>query len=294
MRRALLSVWRVELCPVPENQDRDMLRNYANLVIGKVMFKTKNVHRLIWGAAFGLLVSNTTALQAHGQALPAPKKHAFMTTTDHTRLMADVYAAPGETAHPCVILLHQLGRTSADMMPLVEPLRAEGFTVVNLDMRGHGSSDSRLTGGKFPYTKFTNADWEQLPNDLRVVIRNMVTVPNIDVQKFALIGASIGANASIIQARLASNVEAVVLLSPGLDFHGLKPDESMAKYHRPVLLVAAKDDQYSADSALKLSKMSTKASLDLLPNGGHGSQMFAAHPELPKQIASWLKKAMPK
>lgn len=256
------------------------------------MFKNKIVHRIVVGAALALTGGVMFPKPACADSPPAPRKHAFI-TNDKTRLMADIYAAPGEKAHPCVILLHQLGRTSADMVPLVAPLLAEGFTVVNLDMRGHGTSQDRLTG-TVPYTKFTAADWEQLPYDLRVVLRNMVTVPNIDVQKFALIGASIGANASIMQARLASNVEAAVLISPGLEYHGLKPAESMAKYHKPVLLIAAKDDAYSADSATKLSKMNTKSSLDLIPRGGHGSQLLAAHPELAKQIATWLHTAMPK
>ncbi|RTL44124.1 MAG: alpha/beta fold hydrolase [Candidatus Melainabacteria bacterium] len=257
------------------------------------MLKYKTVQRLVWGLLLGLSASTTWSAAALADSLPAPRRHAFV-ASDRTRLMAEIYSAPGDKAHPCVILVHQLGRTNADMKPLVAPLVAEGFTVVNLDMRGHGASQSRLTGGNFPYTKFTNADWQQLPFDLRVVLKNMVTVPNIDVQKFALVGASIGANASIIQARLASNVEAVVMLSPGVDFHGLKPAESMAGYHKPVLLVAAKDDTYSAESATQLSKMNKKSSLDILPQGGHGSQMFAAHPELAKQIATWLHKAMSK
>jgi|688.fasta_scaffold114634_5 predicted alpha/beta-fold hydrolase len=256
------------------------------------MLKTKIVQRLILSALVGSLVGASMAVAAFADSPPVPKKHAFI-TADRTRLMADIYAAPGEKAHPCVILLHQLGRSNADMVPLIKPLLAEGFTVVNLDMRGHGTSNTRLTGA-MPYTKFTNADWAQLPLDLRVVKENMITVPNIDVQKFVLIGASIGANAAIMQSDMASNVVAAVLLSPGMDFHGLKPAESMTGYHKPVLIVAAKDDAYSADSAAKLSKMNKRASLDILPNGGHGYQMFVAHPELAKQIATWLHNAMPK
>jgi pimeloyl-ACP methyl ester carboxylesterase len=260
--------------------------------MGKVMFKRKIVQRIIWGAIFGLLASWSMPVTAFADSPPMFKKHAFI-TADKTRLMADIYSAPGDKAHPCVILLHQLGRNNGDMVPLIQPLLAEGFTVVNLDMRGHGASVNRLTGN-VPYNKFTDADWAQLPFDLRVVRDNLITVPNIDVQKFAVIGASIGANASIIQARMAANIAAAVLLSPGMDFHGLKPAEAMAGYHKPVLLVAAKDDVYSADSALKLSKMNSKSTLDILPNGGHGYQMFVAHPELAKQIATWLHNAMPK
>jgi len=91
----------------------------------------------------------------------------------------------------------------------------------------------------------------------------------------------------------APNVKAVVLLSPGLDFHGLQPAGAMVAFNKPALIVAAKDDAYSADSGLKLSKMDKYSSFDLLPQGGHGSRMILVHPELAKQIATWLHKAMP-
>ncbi|MBI2809245.1 MAG: alpha/beta fold hydrolase [Candidatus Melainabacteria bacterium] len=254
------------------------------------MFKNKVVSRIICGSILSLIACSTAVPMVSAEGLPKPRKHTFL-APDDTRLVADIYAAKSAGVHPCVVLLHQLGKTNADMVPLVAPLLDEGFTVVNLDMRGHGISQGRMNA-TIPYTKFTNSDWAQLPSDLHLVLHNIITIPNVDKQQLALVGASIGANASIIEAQNSASVKAVVALSPGLDFHGLKPGDVMTNLHKPALIIAARDDAYSADSGLKLSKMDKNSSFDLLPKGGHGSQMFAAHPELPKQIATWLHKAM--
>ncbi|MBS1956765.1 MAG: alpha/beta fold hydrolase [Cyanobacteria bacterium SZAS-4] len=254
------------------------------------MLKNKVFCRIIWGSVLSVAACSAAVQTALAESSSAPHKQTFL-AADDTRLIADIYPAKGAKAHPCAILLHQLGKTNADMVPLIAPLLAEGFAVVNLDMRGHGSSQARKNV-TIPFTKFTNSDWAQLPTDLNLIVQNISTVPNIDKQQLALIGASIGSNASIIEGQSAPGVKAVVALSPGLDFHGLKPAAAMTNSRKPTLIVAARDDAYSADSGLKLSKMEKNTSFDLLPNGGHGSQMFAAHPELPKQIATWLHKAM--
>ncbi|CAN5613571.1 hypothetical protein BH10CYA1_BH10CYA1_12730 [soil metagenome] len=254
------------------------------------MLKNKVVRQIIWCSVFSLVACTMAVPLVEAEDLPQARKHTFL-ASDHTRLVADIYPAKSAGVHPCVVLLHQLGKTNADMVPLIAPLLDEGFTVVNLDMRGHGNSQGRMSV-KIPYTKFTNSDWAQLPADLHLVLHNVITIPNVDKQQLALIGASIGANASIIEAQSSASVKAVVALSPGLDFHGLKPAEALTNSHKPVLIVAARDDAYSADSGLKMSKMDKNSSFDLLPKGGHGSQMIAAHPELPKQIATWLHKAM--
>lgn len=254
------------------------------------MLKNKAIRRIIWTTVLSMMALPATVATVRAETLPNPRKQTF-SATDGTRLAADIYSAKTAGVHPCAILLHQLGKTNADMVPLIAPLLSEGFTVVNLDMRGHGMSQGR-TSGTVPFTRFTTSDWAQLPADLQLVVQTMGAVANVDKQHLALIGASIGSNAAIIEGQNAPSVKAIVALSPGLDFHGVKPAPAMTNLHKPALIIAARDDAYSADSGLKLSKMDKNASFDLLPNGGHGSQMFVAHPELPKQIATWLHKAM--
>jgi alpha-beta hydrolase superfamily lysophospholipase len=222
--------------------------------------------------------------------LPTPKKHVFM-TTDRIRLIGDIYTPTAPGLHPAVVLFHQLGKNNADMLPLVAPLLNQGFVVVNVDMRGHGLSLGQ-GAARISYKNFNASDWAKLPSDLHVVLHNVPTIKDVDAKKLAIIGASINANAAIMQGINEPDLQALVLLSPGLDFHGLKPDSAMNSLHKPALIVAAKDDSYSADSGLKLSKMDKNGSFDLLASGGHGGQMLASHPDLNTQIATWLHKAV--
>jgi alpha-beta hydrolase superfamily lysophospholipase len=222
--------------------------------------------------------------------LPVPRKHVFM-STDNTRLIGDVYVPTAAGPHPAVVLFHQLGKNNADMLPLVAPLLEQGFIVVNVDMRGHGLSQGQ-GAARISYKNFNAGDWAKLPSDLHVVLHNVPSIKDVDAKKLAIIGASINANAAIMQGINEPDLQAFVLLSPGLDFHGLKPDSAIKSLHKPALIVAAKDDSYSADSGLKLSKMNKNSSFDLLPSGGHGGQMLASHPDLNKQIATWLHKAV--
>lgn len=236
-----------------------------------------------------LLMLMSTAALAAGPT--PPKRHVFI-TDDNVRLMSDIYIPEGKGQHPAVILLHMLGQSRRDYQPLIAPLLAKGFAVVNLDMRGHGQSTA-LGSSTISYKQFKDEDWAKLPGDTQKVVKNLHTIREIDGTKLAIVGASIGANAALIAADGDEVVKALILLSPGLDFHKLKPAEHMSRIRRPVLIIAAKDDPYSADSAKKLCQLApATCRTNILPSGGHGTAMLVSHPELNAQIADWLQKAV--
>lgn len=71
----------------------------------------------------------------------------------------------------------------------------------------------------------------------------------IDLGQVAVIGASIGCNVAVLAAAESQTIRALVLLSPGLDYRGIKTKEAMRGYGgRPILVVAAAADTYSAKS----------------------------------------------
>jgi len=107
-----------------------------------------------------------------------------------------------------------------------------------------------------------------------------------------LVGASIGANLAIQYMANHTRIIAGAILSPGLDYRGVKPelfiknlDEDQAIY-----LAASEDDKYSADSAKELYNLAkTAKKLKLLRNAGHGTDMFNANPDLMDEIIDWLR-----
>lgn len=222
------------------------------------------------------------------------KRTKVFNTSNATKIYADVYRQTGQHPHPVALLLHMLGRSRSDYSALIAPLIDKGFSVVAMDFRGHGQSIAGTNRTRLNYEKFSDSDWALLPQDVKTVIQEVNNLPGLQGVPFAIVGASIGANTAIIAASENESVKALVLLSPGLDYHGLKPSIAMTKFKGKTLIVAAKDDGYSAQSSAQLARLKPQAAkLTLFDSGGHGTFMFSSHPELVNQIAVWLNENVP-
>ena len=181
-------------------------------------------------------------------------------------------------ADPGVILLHMLGddRTVWGEVGLAADLVAAGYAVLVVDMRGHGE-----TGGA--------PDWTLAADDLGRVWDDFTARDTVDKARTAVVGASIGANMALRLGADRPDVGAVVLLSPGLDYRGVTTADQLAVYgDRPLLLVASEDDAYSVDSVRALAEAANGAEVQMFENAGHGTNMFAAEPELAALIIGWL------
>ena len=179
---------------------------------------------------------------------------------------------------PGVILLHMLGddRTVWGEVGLAAELVAAGYAVLVVDMRGHGE-----TGGA--------QDWALAADDLGRVWDAFAARDDVDEARTAVVGASIGANMALRLGAERPDVNTLVLLSPGLDYRGVTTEDQLAAYgERPLLLVASEDDPYSADSARVLAEAAGGATVHIFDAAGHGTNMFAAAPELSMLIIDWL------
>jgi dienelactone hydrolase len=178
---------------------------------------------------------------------------------------------------PGVILLHMLwgNRTSWD--DYARQLASAGYAVFTLDMRGHGE-----TGGL--------VNWELAENDIQQIWNNLSTKPDIDPDRMALVGASIGANMALIAGANEKGVRTVVLLSPGLNYAGVTTEAAMEAYgDRPVLIVASQEDTYSANSSSKLEENALgDVKLVMYQDARHGIHMFAEDTGLGELIFEWL------
>ena len=185
-------------------------------------------------------------------------------------------------ADPGIILLHMLGddRTVWGKVGLAADLVAAGYAVLVVDMRGHGE-----TGGA--------QDWTLAADDLGRVWDAFAALETVDESRTAVVGASIGANMALRLGADRADVGAVALLSPGLDYRGVTTEDQLVAYGgRPLLLVTSKDDPYSADSVRALAEVAGGATVQLYENAGHGTNMFAATPELSVLIISWLNEQL--
>ncbi len=198
-------------------------------------------------------------------------------TQDNFRLVADFYKAENFNGSS-LILAHQFQRNRSDWKDLAGLLNDLGFNVIAVDLRGHGESDGKLA-------EFFDDDYRRMVFDIKTAVDFVKSKQ--PRTKIGLLGASIGAN-TVINAAVQYGADAVVALSPGLDYHGIIPE--MGDYAGPLLMVATTGDQYSEQSAQKLIKKSQSKDKQLLELAGnaHGIFMFEMSPSLSQKIVDWL------
>ncbi len=213
---------------------------------------------------------------------PRPPQTLTFTATDGVELAASYYApaiaqpVAGQRA-PGVLLLHMLGRARGDWDAFARALQANGMAALAVDLRGHGES-----GG--------TEDWENSPGDVRTAWDFMVAQDDVDFERSAMVGASIGANLALIVGANNPDVAAVIALSPGLDYHNLKPAGLLGNFgERPVLIVASQDDAYAYQSAQQMAPALAAGESFYYTNAGHGTAMFA-NPDLEQRLIAWLLK----
>jgi dienelactone hydrolase len=187
---------------------------------------------------------------------------------------------PGQHPAPGVVLVHMLTRTRADWLPLAERLQRSGLVVLTFDMRGHGES-----GGSFD-----SADLQPLRADVQAAVHYLKGRREVSPARIALVGASVGANLAALVAAADPAVQALVLLSPGLEYRGVRIEAALRQYgERPALLVAATNDPYALRSARQLGEGVAGRELLTPEGGGHGTIMLARQPELITQVVDWLR-----
>ncbi len=200
----------------------------------------------------------------------------FLTGADGVKLSYDFWQ--GTQTLPGVLLVHQLPANKSSWQPLIPDLIAKRYTVLAIDYRGRGNSEGVLQ---------TAQDFQNIGLDVKA---GLDFLRSKGITTIIIIGASIGANHALIAAVEREEVRGVVLLSPGLDYRGVKTEPAATTLQKPVLIVASEDDAYSAMSSKKLyDLLPGKKELKLFSTAGHGTYMFSEE-SLKPLILNFLKK----
>lgn len=103
---------------------------------------------------------------------------------------------------PLVIAMHGWGANGATLLPLAPPLLEMGVSVLLPDARCHGLSDGE---------RFTSLP--RFAEDIEAAMRWAQAQPELDPQRVALAGHSVGAGAALLVAARRTDVRAVLSLS---------------------------------------------------------------------------------
>ncbi len=167
-----------------------------------------------------------------------PAEHVMLVSKDRVEIRATYFPGMHEKETPCAILVHDWGRSRADLLPLAEYLQKEkGCAVIVPDLRGHGESTS-VEGLTKPlnYEDFRRAEIETMwldidacrkflqdKNDEGLLNLDMLTV--VAVGKIAPIAAFWCADdwrwPPIGGIKQGQNVKGLVLISPERRLQGV-------------------------------------------------------------------------
>ena len=222
-------------------------------------------------------------------------------TPDGTILKGTYFAAakPG----PGALLFHQSNRTRKSWDDVARQLAAAGINTLTVDVRGHGDTGGNFDNWSGPKWKEARKEW--WPDDLDAVFQFLVSQPGVTRDVIGIGGAGLlGVDNSVETARHhAAEVKSLVLISgetlrPQLQF--LHEASQL-----PELFVVSDDDEYPpTQQAMQLlydiastpsKKLIHYSAANQAPwlwyepfdigkvqaKGGHGTDLFKLHPDLP-------------
>ncbi len=253
---------------------------------------------------------------AAGQPLPVPGTfhYRFKIAIGQIEPLAVSYY-PSKTVGPntpVVILVHERERSSKDFqepiaelkkLSIAEELQRLGYTVLALDLRGHGSSTPRRTLPK--------ADWANVAEDIQVAYYCLVDRHNwgeINLAKLGVVAVGEGANVAATWAAKGGGVSsegrtgdiaALVLISPMIDAQSqgltLKSPVTSIAARIPIDLIVGEKDLASiplADdsptSVKTIVKRLRQSQVDTFPSGLHGYKLLQFEPNLIPTITRFL------
>jgi dienelactone hydrolase len=233
---------------------------------------------------------------------PAPRA-VDLTAPDGTVLKATFFAAaaPG----PGAILFHQSNRNRDSWDLVARRLASAGIHVLTIDMRGHGG-----TGGA--YDKDRNKAKPTRLGDLDATLAFLISQPGVRRDVIGVAGAGWEGVIDAVDTarRHTDSVRSLALFSGETGLEGM--EFLKESWRLPALFVVADDDEYPPTvEAMELAyesdgspskKLVRYAAAQEAPwlwyetsdrgkvaaNGGHGTDLFAKHPELPGILEQWF------
>ncbi len=182
-----------------------------------------------------------------------------------------------------VVLMHQYALDKSSYNSLAKKLNDANFTVLAIDLRGHGESLDK-NGVKVGYASFPDREFRDMAKDVSAAKKFL---QQQGFPLYALVGSSIGANTAVTYAAQDSSVEKIVLLSPGMNFKGIDTEAPSRNVKAKTLIVASDDDAYSFGSGKALQKNIAGSEFMGLQRAGHGTNMFRGT-LLENDIVKWL------
>jgi dienelactone hydrolase len=208
-------------------------------------------------------------------AFAASKPVAFR--ADDGRTINAVVFEPSQRPGPAVVLVPMLGRPKDDWNAIGQRLADAGTLAVAIDLPALSDpGDSKVL-----------ASWN---GDVRAAVAYLTSRPDVRAGSIGVVGASLGASLAALEASADPAVRALVLVSPALEYRGVRIDGAMKEYGgRPALLIASNHDPYAARTTHDLAKDAPGPRDTRFSDvAAHGTILLARDADMARMLVEWL------
>jgi alpha-beta hydrolase superfamily lysophospholipase len=204
-----------------------------------------------------------------------------LAAADGTPLAGMFYDASPRPA-PAVVLVHMLGKSKEEWSIVAERLADAGIASLAIDLRGHGRS---MGDGSALAT---------MVRDVRAALDWLAIQPAVRPDRLGVVGASLGASLAALAATEAPAVRAIALISPSLDYRGLRLDPGVMRTlgSRSVWWAASTEDPYALRTIKELTGDGAAGEQRLSGVRGHGPALLWADPDLARALVDWLRRTL--
>ena len=215
-------------------------------------------------------------------AAEAAGTRVIVPSADGVSITGELYESSSRPA-PAVLLVHMLSRTRGDWGGLPDRIRDAGITALAIDLRGHGQSSG------------SDQDLQLMIQDVRAAARWLATRPNVRGDQIAIVGASLGASLALLAAGELPQVRALALLSPSLDYRGLRTDTALIKRlgSRSIWLAASDQDPLALRTLRDIAAEPSGPREQHISNTlAHGTVLLDKDGDVARMLVDWLRRSL--
>jgi alpha-beta hydrolase superfamily lysophospholipase len=180
-----------------------------------------------------------------------------------------------------VVLVPMLGRSKDDWQPVADRLADAGVTALAIDLPGLGN----------PGDAKTLQAWH---TDVIAAVGYLSARSEVRASSIGVAGASLGANLAALAAAADSRVRSIALVSPSLDYQGVRIEGALRQYgSRPALLLSSSRDPYGARSARELARDAPGIrELRWSDTVAHGTVLLSRDPDTAAALIEWFRRTL--
>ncbi len=220
-------------------------------------------------------VLTASVAEASGRSVSFP-------SLDGTQLAGELFESSARPA-PAVVLVHMLTRSSDDWGSLPDRIQDAGITALTIDLRGHGGSAG------------SSQDLSAMVEDVRAAVQWLSARQGVRTGSVGLVGASLGASLSLLAAVELPMIRAIALLSPSLDYRGLRTDANLVKRlgARSLWLAASAEDPLALRTVRDFVTETSGPREQMLSNTvAHGTGLLERDADVGRALVDWLRRSL--